>query len=175
MERMAPINSVTGSQALPQRGGKIGRIPRDRVHNAAHPGFKAIAKRMSLKEGIPIEEANAELASSTRRAMGGDILHKLPLQSFGISNRGTRDRVASVTDPKDLKLDPKLREGVALLQGNSPLDANNREHLSDLPKHINHIRKNIRGGLRGLHKPRKLTIKGGRTYTSLKNLTVYPE
>jgi hypothetical protein len=175
IRRMAPINSVTGAQALPQKGGKIGRIPKDRVHNAAHPGFKATAKRMSQKQGIPIEEANAELAASTRRRMGGDVLNKMPIQSFGIPNKGTRDREASVRDPIDLKLDPKLRESVALTQGNSPFDVHNKEHVSNLPKHINHLRKNIRGGLRGLHKPRKLTIKGGRTYTSLHNLLVHPE
>lgn len=103
------------------------------------------------------------------------MLSKMPIQSFGIPNKGTRDRNASVTDPMDLKLDPKLRDMVAVTQGNSPYDSNNKEHLSDLPKHINHLRKNIRGGLRGLHKPRSLTIKGGRTYTSLKNLLVRPE
>ena len=169
IKRMAPINGVLGNSALPQTGGKIGRIPKDRVHNAAHPGFKAIAKRMSLKEGVPIEEANAMLAASTRRRMGGDVLNKLPIQSFSVTNKGARERSASVTDPRDLKMDPKLRDGIAQEQGNSPLDLKNREHVG-MPTIRAHNKRLV-----GLHKARRMTIKGGRTYCSLKNLTVHPE
>jgi predicted glycoside hydrolase/deacetylase ChbG (UPF0249 family) len=37
-------------------------------HSGAHPGFKSVAARIAKKQGIPIKEANAELAASTRRA-----------------------------------------------------------------------------------------------------------
>ena len=37
-------------------------------HSAAHPGFKAVAKSMATKQGIPLKAASAELASSTRRS-----------------------------------------------------------------------------------------------------------
>lgn len=33
-----------------------------------HPGFKAVAAGMAEKQGIPKQEAAAELASSTRKA-----------------------------------------------------------------------------------------------------------
>jgi hypothetical protein len=124
MKRMAPINSVLGSQALP--------------------------------------------------TVGGRILGKLPVESKLIRNAHTTTRKATVTDPPDLKMDKRLRDAVALTQANSPLDANNRESLSHLPRHYNHLRKNIRGKPRGLYKPRKLTKKGGFIFTTLKNVTVNP-
>lgn len=34
----------------------------------AHPGFKGVAKGMARRQGIPMKEADAELAASTRRA-----------------------------------------------------------------------------------------------------------
>lgn len=34
----------------------------------AHPGFKNVAKGMAAKQGIPLKNAMAELASSTRKA-----------------------------------------------------------------------------------------------------------
>lgn len=34
----------------------------------AHPGFNAVAERIARKQGIPLDRAKAELASSTRRA-----------------------------------------------------------------------------------------------------------
>jgi len=33
-----------------------------------HPGFKAIAKRIAAKKGVPYERAAAILATATRRA-----------------------------------------------------------------------------------------------------------
>lgn len=33
-----------------------------------HPGFSAVGKKISEKEGIPIKQAYAELAVSSRRA-----------------------------------------------------------------------------------------------------------
>jgi hypothetical protein len=53
-------------------GGKtksIGRIPKDRVHNAAHPGFETIARKIARKEGLPMDRARAILAASTRRRL----------------------------------------------------------------------------------------------------------
>ena len=34
----------------------------------AHPGFKASAKSIAAKQGIPIDRANAILAAGTRKA-----------------------------------------------------------------------------------------------------------
>lgn len=34
----------------------------------AHPGFKAVQKRIAKKQGIPLERAGAILAASTRKA-----------------------------------------------------------------------------------------------------------
>lgn len=33
-----------------------------------HPGFKGAAANIAKREGIPVKEADAELAASTRRA-----------------------------------------------------------------------------------------------------------
>lgn len=33
-----------------------------------HPGFKAVAKKIAAKQNIPVERANAILASSSRSA-----------------------------------------------------------------------------------------------------------
>jgi hypothetical protein len=40
----------------------------ERQASEAHPGFKAVAAKISRKQGIPIERANAILASSARKA-----------------------------------------------------------------------------------------------------------
>lgn len=37
----------------------------------AHPGFNAIASRISARQGVPAAEAAAELAASTRGASAG--------------------------------------------------------------------------------------------------------
>lgn len=34
----------------------------------AHPGFKAVQASIAAKQGVPMEEAGAELAASTRAA-----------------------------------------------------------------------------------------------------------
>ena len=34
----------------------------------AHPGFKAVAKKMAAKQGVSTKAASAELAASTRKA-----------------------------------------------------------------------------------------------------------
>lgn len=33
-----------------------------------HPGFRAVAREIARRQGIPIRRASAELAASTRRA-----------------------------------------------------------------------------------------------------------
>lgn len=33
-----------------------------------HPGFKAVARKIAAKKGIPVKNASAILASSTRKA-----------------------------------------------------------------------------------------------------------
>lgn len=38
------------------------------MSHTKHPGFKAVAKGMAARQGIPVERAEAELASSSRRA-----------------------------------------------------------------------------------------------------------
>lgn len=38
------------------------------MKNKAHPGFVSVAKSMAKKQGISQKVANAELASSTRKA-----------------------------------------------------------------------------------------------------------
>lgn len=35
---------------------------------SSHPGFKAVANSIAKKQGIPLKQANAILASSTRSA-----------------------------------------------------------------------------------------------------------
>lgn len=35
---------------------------------AAHPGFEAVQKKIAKKKGIPLENAGAILAASTRKA-----------------------------------------------------------------------------------------------------------
>ena len=65
IRRMAPRNSVDGANALDIVGGKVkrqrvGRIPKDTMaHSGRHPGFKAVARRISRKEHLPIERASA--------------------------------------------------------------------------------------------------------------------
>jgi len=39
-----------------------------RITMSKHPGFKAIAKRIAAKKGVPYERAAAILATATRRA-----------------------------------------------------------------------------------------------------------
>lgn len=34
----------------------------------SHPGFKKVAEKISKKEGVPMKNANAILAASTRKA-----------------------------------------------------------------------------------------------------------
>lgn len=36
--------------------------------SGSHPGFKSVASGMAKKQGIPVKQANAELAAPTRRA-----------------------------------------------------------------------------------------------------------
>jgi hypothetical protein len=45
--------------------------------SSAHPGFKNVAASISRRQGVPIEQARAELAAATRRA-GGAARKKNP-------------------------------------------------------------------------------------------------
>ena len=36
----------------------------------AHPGFKAVAKKVAAKQGIPMERAGAIVAAGARKACG---------------------------------------------------------------------------------------------------------
>ena len=168
VKRMAPRNSVSGSTALDQTGGRISRKSRSKKH----PGFKAVARKISRRQHLPMEQADAELAAATRRHLGGGLMDKLPQES-GITNGRERKRKAEVTDPQDLKMDPRLRNAVAMTQANSPLDPENSESLSNLTTHHHKLLKNI-GGLR---KPRSLSSskKGGYIFTTLRNVTVEPK
>lgn len=38
--------------------------------SSAHPGFQNVAASISRRQGVPIEQARAELAAATRRAGG---------------------------------------------------------------------------------------------------------
>lgn len=42
-----------------------------RGHSAAHPGFRAVASKIARRQHVPLAEAKAELASSTRHASAG--------------------------------------------------------------------------------------------------------
>lgn len=77
----------------------------------------------------------------------------------------------------DIKLQPELAQMIAMMKGGSPLDKDSKESLSNLAKHQaslvhNFINKNRK--LPGLNLRRKIT-KGGRTFTSMKNILVTPE
>lgn len=109
---------------------------------------------------------------------GGKVSRVRNLLPSASQDMNNRRRTAVVTDVPDLKTDKKVREAIALLQANSPLDPQNKESLPNLPHHYNLIKKNIRGGLRGLHKPRAITKpakKGGFVFTKLHNLLVDPD
>lgn len=47
----------------------------DSNESKSHPGFDAAAKSISERQGIPLEEAKAELASSTRHASSSAKKH----------------------------------------------------------------------------------------------------
>ena len=49
-------------------------------HTAAHPGFAAVAARMARRQGIPLKQASAELAASTRRDGAGARKHNFRLK-----------------------------------------------------------------------------------------------
>jgi hypothetical protein len=184
VKRMAPRNSVNGANALDTIGGKlkkprIGRIPKDTMkHSGRHPGFKAVARKIARKEHLPIERANAILAASSRRARGGGgslgnfghALARLPTESqvFGNKHNADRTRTAMVSDVPDLKTDKDLRQAVALMQANSPLDPENREHVGS-GVILRHMKKAIR-----MPRLRPITKKGGMVFTTMKNLLVDP-
>lgn len=75
----------------------------------------------------------------------------------------------------DIKLDPHLRDAVAMVTGNTPLDHYSSNGLDNLKHHhINHVKNFKNKKLGGLTLRRKLT-KGGRTFTTLKNILVTPD
>jgi hypothetical protein len=74
VQKMATHNSVLGNRGLYTKGKGIGRIPKDKVHNAAHPGFQKVAQKIARKEGLPIARAKAILATSSRRRLQGGVL-----------------------------------------------------------------------------------------------------
>jgi hypothetical protein len=75
----------------------------------------------------------------------------------------------------DIKLNPELRNAVAMVTGNTPLDKHAANSLPNLKQHhINHIKNYVtRRKLPGL-RPRNKITKGGRTFTTLKNILVTP-
>jgi hypothetical protein len=183
VKRMAPRNSVNGANALDTIGGKlkrprIGRIPKDTMkHSGRHPGFKAVARKIAKKDHVPIERANAILAASSRRARGGGsmgnfghALARLPTESqvFGNKHNADRTRTAVVRDVPDLKTDKDLRDAVALMQANSPLDPENREHVGK-EVIMRHMKRAI-----CMPRLRPITKKGGMVFTTMKNLLVDP-
>lgn len=188
VKRMAPRRAVTGANALDIVGGKVkkqrvGRIPKDTMaHSGRHPGFKAVARKIARTEGVPIERASAILAASSRRrrAMGGAagpvgdvmgrVLASMPTESqvFGNRHNADRTRRATVTDVPDLKTDKALRDALAMMQANSPLDPENREHVG-AGRILKHMSKALR-----MPRLKKLTKKGGQTFTTMKNLLVDP-
>jgi hypothetical protein len=184
VKRMAPRNAVDGANALDIVGGKakrqrrVGRIPKDTMaHSGRHPGFKAVARKIARKEGVPVERASAILAASSRkRLVGGGmdvmgrVLASMPTESqvFGNKHAADRTRRATVTDVPDLKTDQVLRHALAMMQANSPLDPENRERVG-----TGTILKHMGRALR-MPRLRKLTKKGGQTFTTMKNLLVDP-
>ncbi len=43
-------------------------MPVKKKASKKHPGFKAVAQQIAQKEGVPLENANAMLAASSRKA-----------------------------------------------------------------------------------------------------------
>jgi len=108
---------------------------------------------------------------------GGVMVNKLPKESKLIQNRESRKRKATVLDPPDLKLDKQLRDAIAMMQANSPLDVDNREHVHSALIHmherkVRHKRPMRLPRIRKLTKPRE---KGGFVFTSMRNMLVEPQ
>lgn len=167
---------VTKDLAQMMHGGDIGQIPKDKRHSKKHPGFHKVAEKIARKEHLPIERANAILAASTRRHLegGSSKVERLMPQESKVNNQRGTGVHRSVPD---IVLNPELSKMVNMLQGESPLDKENTTSpLKNQKVHQYNLVKNYKSRNRkvpGLNPRRKIT-KGGRTYTSLKNLLVTP-
>lgn len=69
----------------------------------AHPGFANVASGIAAKQGVPIAEANAELAASTRRAgpaarKKNPRLNKVRGKPKGAKSKGPYDYMRRDTD-----------------------------------------------------------------------------
>lgn len=181
VKRMAPRNAVTGANALDIVGGeakrqRVGKIPKDTMaHSGRHPGFKAVARKIARNEGVPVERASAMLAASSRKRLTGGtvdgrVLASMPTESQVFGNRHAADRTwrATVRDVPDLKTDKDLRNALAMMQANSPLDPENNDHVR-AGTILRHMKRAIR-----MPRLKKLSKKGGRTFTTMKNLLVDP-
>jgi hypothetical protein len=198
---IAPRNSVTGSQkrdeimnkvtkkmaknklggAYIKEGGDIGRLPKDKVHNKKHPGFKKVAQKIARKEHIPIERANAILAASTRRHLeGGSMINKLPQMDFIPKSRAS----GQTREVPDLKLDRQLAKAGQMMSGGAPLDKDNEKaEVSDKKARQEQVLRDFAPRLKNkkrltaLRRPHNFgrhKKEGGRTFTSMKNIYVTP-
>lgn len=168
---------VTKDLGQMMHGGDIGKIPKRPRHSEIHPGFKKVAQRIARKEHIPIERADAILAASTRKHLegkGNKVLRLMPTESKVANQRGTGVHRSI----PDIVLNPELSKMVNMLQGESPLDTANESKtpLTNQKVHQYNLIRNYKyknRKLPGLNPRRKIT-KGGRTFTSLKNILVTP-
>jgi hypothetical protein len=158
----ASLNGVTGNRA--QYSNPKGH-PSLNVKRQAGFGFKAKAVIKALRsDPLKLVPGNGLRVSSR--------VGRMPRESRLMKNR---PRSGTVTDVPDLKTDKELSKAVELTH-NTPLDPEDDNSVVSSSRSLGAPGQKMRTRkAKGLRPPRKLTRKGGMTFTSMKNLLVDPK
>ena len=170
--RSQPIRRVDTQELVPydpdlRPEGGIGDFV-----DAFVPGFiKGFDTTKKVAEHIPGVKEAAEKVPS----LGGGKFRKVHRLMPRESKIGNCVGSGMHIPVPDLKMNPEMRKVVAMVTGESPLDKHAKMSVSNIAAYHNQLIKNYKHHrkLPGLNLRRKIT-KGGRTFTTLKNILVTP-